>query len=95
MTTLDMSSSYKPIVVPRTIAVCPICGAKIVIEEIQEWECETGLPLSISLECVTEPDIESARWPEWHQGHWSMPYVDWLPLELPVLHWLQKNFKCA
>jgi len=50
--------------------------------------------VGISLECVTEPDIDSDDWPAWHRHHWSMPYVDWLPVENRVLRWFQKHFRC-
>lgn len=94
MTTLDMSTSYRPIEVPRKIATCPICDASISVEEVQEWECETGKPVGISVNCDTEPDIDSDEWPDWFHHHWSMPYVDWLPVENRVLKWFQRNYKC-
>ncbi len=93
MRVLTLNDHSKPIPVPREIAICPICDAEIVVEEISEWECGSGKPVSISIDCVTEPDIDSDEWPDWHNEHWSMPYVDWLPVENVVVRWIQENFR--
>ena len=96
MKSLVMADRTRPIPVPAEIAVCPICGSAIYIEEVHEWESETGKPIAISAECSTEPDIDSDEWPAWHAHHWRMPYVYWMPvLKTKVLPWLQKNFKCV
>lgn len=94
MKAIDPAQYRKPIDVPPKVAKCPICGAPIVVEEIWEWESESGKPVSISIDCTTEPDIDGIDWPEWHAGHWSMPYVDWLPVECKVLAWFQRNYRC-
>lgn len=84
--------------VPFYIAVCPICGAAIVIDDIDGWEeidggdevpSESGLHLN----CSTEPDIASREWNDWHRSHWSMPYVDWMPLYPRVLAWLIDHYR--
>jgi len=93
--TLTAESRSKPIPVPREIATCPICDADIVVEDVNEWESDSGKPIGISLECTTEPDIDSDEWKDWHRDHWSMPYVYWLPVENRVMRWAQKNFRCV
>ena len=86
-------AEWKSIDVPRAVAACPICDEPIVIEEVSEWECENGKPISISIDCTTQPDIDSDEWWDWHRGHWSMPYVDWLPVEMLVLRWFQAHYR--
>jgi hypothetical protein len=88
-------ANFRPIPVPPEVAVCPICNAPIVVEEISEWEPEDGIPTpsGFSIECTTEPDIDGEEWWAWHHGHWSMPYVDWMPLEGPVHDWLCKTYR--
>lgn len=94
MKALNMHDRQSPISVPSNVAMCPICGAPIVVADITEWESETGKPVGISVECTTEPDIDSDEWEDWHKGHYSMPYVDWLPVENRVLTWFQAQYKC-
>jgi hypothetical protein len=94
MKTLDISSRTTPIPVPREVAVCPICEADIVVGEVTEWECESGAAVTISVDCTTEPDIDGDEWEGWFSHHWSMPYVDWLPVENRVLEWFRQNFRC-
>lgn len=85
------------IVLPETFT-CPICVGKIVISEITEWEetddgswqvSDTGLYIN----CEHEPEIGSDDWHGWMNGHWSMPYVDWLPVTERVLSWINKNYR--
>lgn len=78
-----------PMVLPE---LCPICGKKVYLTDIEEWEDVSGKPLSLSMDCETEPDIDSDEWPDWHAEHHNMPYVDWLPYELRALRWLQEKF---
>lgn len=95
MKTIDMQACCGPIGVPRDVKICPICDAAIVIDEVREWEYESGKPISISVDCTTQPDIDSKEWPSWFCEHWSMPYVDWLPVEMRVLEWFEKHYKCV
>lgn len=87
MKAIDVAQRRLPIDVPRDVAACPICGAPIVVEDINEWESESGKPVSISIECTTGPYIDGDEWEEWHAGHYRMPYVDWLPVENRVMAW--------
>lgn len=97
--TKDTLDKMMPIKVPRKVAECPICGADVQIEEVMEWHEEQGGHMRVDLDstvhfnCVTEPDIETDEWEDWHRGHWSMPYVDWLPLERPILYWLDRQLE--
>ncbi len=71
---------------------CPICGAKVYITGVDEWESVNGRIVHFEHECETEPDIDSDEWRDWFAGHWSMPYVDWLPWETRVQRWLDERY---
>lgn len=79
----------KPLELPEP---CPICGKKIFLTEVSEWECVSGKVVSMTTECETEPDIDSDEWEDWHMGHYSMPYVDWLPFDLRMEKWVRERF---
>jgi len=78
---------------PKEVAVCPICKGKLYaqfdgwVENDGEWQAS-----STSLDCENEPDIDSDEWWDWHRGHYSMPYVDWLPVEIKVTKWINENY---
>lgn len=78
-------------------AKCPICGAKIYLEDVTAWEKDdtdgTWYATEISIQCETEPDIDGDDWWDWMNGHWNTPYIDWLPLTEAVLMWLKKNYR--
>jgi len=80
--------------IPENVAVCPICKSKLYatfdhwIEENGKWKAG-----GVHLDCITEPDIDSGQWDYWFEGHWSMPYVDWLPVEIRVLKWINQNYE--
>lgn len=81
---------------PPELAVCPICGEKVIIEEITGWVQEddgSWRADEISINCETEPDTDSDDWEDWHNWHWNMPYVDWLPLSVKVEAWLAKHYR--
>lgn len=76
------------IVIPTSVADCPDCGAEIyadVYEAVSEdgihnWRVdEDGSGLHI--QCTKED-----------ASHYNMPYVDWLPLDEPVIRWLNKYY---
>lgn len=76
---------------------CPICGQKL-IWEADEWEeAEAGLwklgETGFKPNCTTEPDIDSDEWEDWFRGHYSMPYVDWLPIEKPARDWVNDRYR--
>lgn len=76
---------------------CPICGALVHLEEITGMvECDiTGLWIAdeISIDCTSAPEIDSTEWEDWFRWHWSMPYVDWLPLSNAVMAWLRGHYR--
>jgi hypothetical protein len=84
--------------IPKEVAVCPICGARLYascdswVEEGDEeeviWKAE-----SLNIDCETEPDIKSDEWEDWMAEHYSMPYVDWLPVECHIVEWVNKHFE--
>lgn len=75
---------------------CPICGDKLTLE-IDAWTedydgtkaDESGVHVS----CVSEPDITDDDYEEWLDGHFQMPYVDWLPVDRKVYAWLEDNYR--
>ena len=71
---------------------CPICGKKVLIGGVEEWETESGRILKFDSECETMPDFEDDDWDDWFHGHYSMPYVDWLPWEQRVLELLNERY---
>lgn len=81
--------------VASAIAVCPICGAALVItlEACELDDNNTWQASEIHVECTTEPDLDDAAWEPWHDGHDAMPYVDWLPLEQTLLDWLRRTHR--
>lgn len=85
--------------IPASVAVCPICGSEVVVE-IEAWEQnddgswqagESGTYCN----CITEPDMDGDEWEDWFRGHWSMPYVDWLPVDEKVKAWLDRHYRFA
>lgn len=83
--------------IPGWLFECPKCGDLLTCE-IDEWEemedgtwrvSECGLHLS----CASEPEIESKNWREWHNWHFDMPYVYWLPLQTKVWAWFNEFFR--
>ena len=81
--------------IPANIAICPICGASVIIEDIDEWETETGrvTESGFHVNCSTELDFDDDEYDDWFNSHWSMPYVDWLPIEMRVYHWFDKRYR--
>lgn len=79
--------------------ICPDCDRLWVRETWRVFSIAgvdpytTESTTEISINCVTEPDIDSEEWEDWFSGHWSTPYIDWLPLTQAVLVWLKKNYR--
>lgn len=81
--------------IPKSLAVCPICGAQIEFVEVCEWD-ENGRPAKsgIKIECTNQPDAEDSKaWWSWFHSHYRMPYVDWLPLEEKMYKWVMQWLK--
>ena len=79
-----------PLALPQP---CPICGKTVYLAAVTEWGADDGEIITGEYECETEPDIDSDEWRDWHNGHYRMPYVDWLPWEYRMLDWLNKNYR--
>jgi len=81
--------------VPPSVAVCPKCGGKLTVE-IDAWQQEddgTWTAESPHTTCEHEPDIDSKKWREWHNWHYNMPYVDWMPIDNDVEKWLVSKYR--
>lgn len=79
---------------------CPICGKNVYLYHVDEWETESGKVVHFEMECESEPpmpDLESEvfndEWDDWFNGHYSMPYVDWMPYEYRMLDWLNQRYR--
>jgi hypothetical protein len=85
--------------IPLNVACCPICSEPIYgyIEEIEHHEKGYSVGnCGFKIDCTSEPDLEKIdtfEWEEWFSTHWSMPYVDWLPLEIKMSKWLNNNYQ--
>lgn len=82
---------------PADVAVCPICGAPVIVN-FDEWKTETGMvtKAGFHINCKDEPEMEwQDEWNDWFYGHWSMPYMDWLPLENRLYKWFTARYRLA
>lgn len=89
-------------VIPRSIAVCPICEADLILD-CDEWEYDEKdnsliLPSECGLHvnCTREPDIEDnpKKWDRWHRRHWDTPYADgWFEIQADVYEWVKANYR--
>ena len=87
--------NFKPIPVPRKVAVCPYCDddPELIIEGIDAWSIDDNgkiTPEEIVISCVNEPDIDDEDYVE---SHTYMPYVYWLPVHQLVKRWLVAAFE--
>jgi hypothetical protein len=95
--TRDEFNRLLPLKAPAVIAVCPICGDCIYIDGVDEWYEEDGQMRidpqmgGVSLDCGSAPDIDSDDFDEWMNGHWSTPYIDWLPIQQKVTRWFAQE----
>lgn len=75
---------------------CPICGDKLTLE-IEAWTTDyDGIKADedgVHVSCVSEPDLDDDNYEDWLDGHFIMPYVDWLPVTLKVYAWLEDNYR--
>lgn len=83
--------------IPRQVAICPICGEEVTVE-IGEWtQSDDGTWVAsdagVHASCITEPDIIAEDYDEWLNGHFSMPYVDWLPVDQKVTRWINDHYR--
>ena len=95
-----MASKFSEISIsiPPEIAVCGICGAEVVLEIDEIEEDSAGLwaasQSGVNVNCATEPSMDDEKaWYSFHWSHWSMPYVDWLPVQIRVYRWLLQHYR--
>lgn len=78
---------------------CPICDAAICIDEVSEWnEDDFGnwKAAAVKIDCVMFPGFEDeGAFDDYMAGHWSTPYIDWLPLEKRVTDWVNARYSWA
>ena len=91
--TRDQFETLLPLKVPAVIAVCPICGDCIYIDGVDEWyeegnQMRIDPDMGVSLDCGSAPDIDDEDFDDFMRGHWSTPYIDWLPVQQKVTLWL-------
>lgn len=95
----------QPIDIPSDVAVCPICGSALVAY-VDEWEEPEGClsdkewiagDCGFHLQCATEPEIgnnfDTDDYDNWFSSHYSMPYVDWLPLTERLRAWVNSRYR--
>ncbi len=81
--------------IPKQLAVCPYCGARVTAffegwsqNEDGAWSADI-----MHLDCEGEPaELESDAWEGWLQQHSDMPYVYMLPVEERVRAWVNRHF---
>ncbi len=76
-------------------AECPICGNPLLLNAGEGCEQDANgewIATEIELLCTSEPEFNSPDWDDWYRWHYSMPYVDWLPLEQRVLRAVRKKY---
>ena len=81
--------------IPASVAKCPICDG-VLYAGTTGWtqmEDSTWAADCIEIDCETEPDIDGPDWEDWFTGHYAMPYVDWLPVDLLVREWMTANYR--
>lgn len=82
------------IAIRRTVATCPKCDATV-YAHFESWEKEddgTWSAQHASLDCETEPDIDSPEFNEWMRWHYDMPYVYWMPLKVRLAKWINERY---
>lgn len=82
---------------PPEVAKCPICGDAVIVGDFDEWESETGrvTECGFHIDCKSEPDEDDPAYDDWFYSHWSMPYVDWLPLEVRLYKWFDQRYRLS
>lgn len=84
----------KPPDITADVAVCPICGEGLYISEITEYfEDGTVEYTGLGIDCVSMPSFDSSDWWDWFNWHYSMPYVDWLPLQVYLAKWFNERYR--
>lgn len=95
MSKVKIISDCSEIILPDSFK-CPICDAAIQVEEVSEWEeDESGdwKAQAVKIDCVTFPGFDDHdAFENYMSDHYSMPYVDWMPLEKRVTKWANERY---
>lgn len=90
----EITDNDLPLLIPQEVAVCPVCGARLSIRQIECWDHDGNVMGDGTVfGCNTEPDIDSSEWGAWYGRHYQHPYVDWLPLEVAVVTWVNEHYR--
>lgn len=88
----DDDGYFSGCLLPRSLAVCPCCGKRLVAEA-DSWERGDEdaywIPL-VKIDCIRGMEC-------WDENKYSepnrMPYVYWLPLEMKCNEWVRKMLR--
>lgn len=83
--------SGESIRIGRVVAECPECGGRLFMW-CDEWECDTGKPVGIHLDCEHEPDFIDGRHRagEFEHRWWQS---DWQPVIDRVEKWARRHVR--
>lgn len=82
--------------VPPDVAVCPYCDTKLTASFTGWSEADDGsgwIADEVTLDCETEPDMDSDEWEDWWASHSDMPYVYLLPVCEKVKTWVNAHYR--
>lgn len=73
---------------------CPICDSPVHVT-VNAWYMDKWgwVPDQIETECTAMPDILSDEFDDFMNFHYNQPYSDWLPFDVGILYWMQKNVR--
>lgn len=73
--------------------VCPACRRPLVIEGINAWDTDGGVPPDgLQIACSTRPSMESSKWDGWHERHYQAG-IDWARVRADVGKWFNAYFR--
>ncbi len=87
-----------PLGVPANWAVCPICGAALVINELTEWDLDEQGHWQVTrhgfnVTCITEPKYGDPARDIWWKGHHEDYKRDWVPVKQRVWEKLTEHYR--
>lgn len=95
MSEVKIISDVSEITLPESFK-CPICDAAIYIEEVDAWQEDDNGEIkaeAVKIDCVTFPGFDDHdAFENYMSGHYSMPYVDWMPLEHRITAWVNARY---
>jgi len=76
--------------------LCPYCNGDLTYR-VNGWERqEDGTWKADSfdtVECSSEPNMDSKEWEDWMNQHSDMPYVYQLPVDERVKKWINERYR--